>query len=239
VRQSVSVFAPEELSVVAGRAAAKLPVGAGVGGGAGAGAGSSGRAPGLGGPWAGAAGSSGVFAQPFRAVFGNRLAPLSSGLGARAAATPGLGADSSVDASDYGAAIPWQVAKDLDPMPRGQRTLLAMLRHANLAGALFVGFGGAGSIIAMSMAHWSLLGSMQSETAGTRRLVVALAASVPLLCVAGLLSLGGTGILRLSPVVAFLPIVIAASFARRTGSPLRPRSAMGWCRFGPRPRCPM
>jgi hypothetical protein len=240
VRQSVSVFAPEELSVVAGRAAAKLPVGAGVGGGAGAGAGSSARAPGLGGPWAGAAGSSGVFAQPFRAVFGNRLAPLSSGLGARAAATAGVGADSSVDASDYGAAIPWQVAKDLDPMPRGQRTLLAMLiamvgaaaaaafsRHANLAGALFVGFGGAGSIIAMSMTHWSLLGSMQSETAGTRRLVVALAASVPLLCVAGLLSLGGMGILGILklPVVAFMPIAIAvaASFARRATSPPRPR----------------
>jgi hypothetical protein len=122
------------------------------------------------------------------------------------------------------------VAKLLDPIPRAQRTLLALLiatvgaaaaaafsRHANLAGALFVGFGGAGSMIAMSMTHWCLLGSMQSETAGTRRLVVALAASVPLLGVAGLLSLGAWVGLVFGPLV--LVVAVMAFVARTLPSP--------------------
>jgi hypothetical protein len=200
VRQSVSVFAPEELSVVAGRVAAKVPVGGG--------AGSSAAVPGLGGAWAGTRGSSGPFEQVFAGGFGGRrLAPLSSGLGA-GAARDWRRAD-SFDSSAYPATMTWQAADRIDPMPVRQRGLLALMvtvvgaaaalafsRRADVAGALFVGLGGAGSIAALALAHGRLLVSMQAETAATRRIVVALAASVPLLGTAALLSLGDNVTLR-------------------------------------------
>jgi hypothetical protein len=169
VRQSMSVFSPEELSVVAGRVAAKMPVAAGAGG-------SSGQSPGLGGAWQGTGTSSS--AAPGRPTAAARF---NVNIGSK---PPPIPARSSFQ----GAAMPGG-NEGLDPLSLPYRLWLAggiVLIAGMLAGALTrSGVQGwatlaasVGGILGMTLSRQFFARTLHHETPHMQRMVLAAATMI-------------------------------------------------------------
>lgn len=177
IRQSVSVFSPQDLSMIAEHAAKRISTGGGSGGGVGVATGSSAatrETPGAK-PPAGFRFANNMFDQVFRNPFGGFNNPW------------GTEADPSSDTNP--AAVPPPPLPDSDPLSSGQRrTLAALLSIAAAVVGTALGenyVGGAGAIFFIFPCTWGLsygtllaarrvLPAMEHESKMVRRLVLGL-----------------------------------------------------------------